>query len=129
MAEPQNGVVEVVQPPDLAVEVVQEGSLAVEILSEDAIIDIVSGDIDPTDVIEVLSEGPEGPPGPAGQAFVHTQAVPASEWVINHNLGTRPAIVTLTTGGIEVFGDVLHASLNQARVTFVAPLAGFARCV
>lgn len=66
-----------------------------------------------------------GGSGATGTNFV--QALAASVWVINHNLGYRPAVQTFTTGGLEIGGTVLHLSLNQTTVTFKGPLAGTAR--
>jgi len=63
-----------------------------------------------------------------GSAYEHSQTAPVSEWIINHNLGYRPAIEILDAGGNEIDAQVLHISLNQARIYFTLPAAGSARC-
>lgn len=72
------------------------------------------------------------PPPPAGSmgdlSFTHTQSPAADVWTVNHNLGKRPAVSVLTTGGVQVWGEVLHASANQAFLYFDSPLAGLAIC-
>lgn len=72
-------------------------------------------------------QGPPGPAGPAGSSYEHTQAVAATVWTVPHNLGYRPGVTVLTTGGLEVLADVLHLSANTLTITFLAPLAGTAR--
>ena len=63
----------------------------------------------------------------AQAAYVHTQASPASSWTINHNLGRRPFVSVLSSGGVEVEALVTHLNANQARVDFVTAYAGTAR--
>jgi hypothetical protein len=58
---------------------------------------------------------------------VHEQLSGATEWVINHNLGVRPAVAVMDTGGNELDADVVHFSLNQTRIYFAVATAGFAR--
>jgi hypothetical protein len=70
----------------------------------------------------------QGPRTPI--AYTHTQAAPATEWVINHNLGYNPLIEVFTSGGARVkFIDITHFSVNQARVNSISPFAGTARCL
>lgn len=68
--------------------------------------------------------GPVGPPGPTGGNYMHTQSVPASEWVINHNLGFIPNITVLDTLGRIVIGEVTHPTVAQAVLTFSAAFSG-----
>lgn len=63
-----------------------------------------------------------------GAAHIHNQAVASTEWIINHNLGFYPDVTVLSPGLAEVGAHVLHTSLNQARVYFVVPYSGIARC-
>lgn len=77
--------------------------------------------------------GPPGPPGPPGGGtgsgtYEHNQASPSALWTINHNLGFRPSITLLTTGGVEFEAEIGHVSENQAVATLTQPLAGMARC-
>jgi hypothetical protein len=79
----------------------------------------------------VAFPGPAGPPGPAGasanvSAHVHTQAIAAAVWTMNHNLGRRPHVTLLSVGGVEFDGDIVHSSNNQAIAYFESPMAGSA---
>jgi len=66
-----------------------------------------------------------GPTGAGGNRYVHDQTAPAALWTVNHNLGARPAAVTvLSPGGAEVNADVVHTSFNQLHVLFAARAAG-----
>lgn len=77
-------------------------------------------------VISVIAQGPVGPPG-AGTAYLHTQAVPANTWTINHNLGAQPKSVSLiSVGGLNVDGSWIHLNTNQIQVNLNVARAGFA---
>jgi hypothetical protein len=80
-------------------------------------------------VLEVGRAGPQGPPGIGVAPYVHTQASAAVEWIVNHNLGYRPAVELSDTAGNGVGAQILHISDNQLRVYFNQPAAGFARCL
>lgn len=56
--------------------------------------------------------------------YHHTQGVPSATWVIVHNLGKRPVVTVLDSGGTEVEGDVVYDSLNQLTITFSAGFSG-----
>jgi hypothetical protein len=76
---------------------------------------------------ETGDTGPVGPPG--GTAYVHTQTVPASTWIIDHNLGRRVHVSLSDAVAAPfrlVYSDVDHGSLNQTTVTFPTPTAGSA---
>lgn len=71
-----------------------------------------------------------GPPGPTpGAVFEHPQPSPSAEWIVNHNLGTRPSVTVLSPGGVEVGASVVHQSANQLRIYFAQPQSGSAHCV
>lgn len=78
--------------------------------------------------VGVGTQGPPGPAGPASAFYQHTQASPATVWVINHNLGFRPAVELLDAGGSEFDAEVIHINQNQAQVFLDIPTAGVARC-
>lgn len=78
--------------------------------------------------VAVVHGGPQGPPG-EGAAYVHMQASAAAEWIVNHNLGARPHVTVLSTGGAEIEASVTHVSVNQLLINFAAPQAGSARCL
>lgn len=74
--------------------------------------------------------GPQGPPGPAGgggAGYLHTQTIADTTWIINHNLGYKPSVELIDSGGNEFDAEVTHISDNQVNVYLVAPLAGIAR--
>jgi hypothetical protein len=71
-----------------------------------------------------------GPPGrdATGGSFDHIQASELSIWVVNHNLGWKPAAVSVRSpGGVEVIAEVIHVSENQLQVHFAAPQSGSVR--
>lgn len=72
---------------------------------------------------------PEHTQGGGGVSdYVHDQSTPSDTWVINHNLGRRPAVVSvIDTAGTEVHGGVSHPSSTQTVLTFSAPFSGKAR--
>lgn len=76
-------------------------------------------------------QGPSGPAGPAGpfNDYVHSQAVAAATWVINHNLNRNVNVSLRTAGGAEFEADVLQVSLNQVQALLAAPQAGTARVI
>ena len=77
-------------------------------------------------------QGIQGIPGPNGSSlarYTHTQISPLATWTVAHNLGLRPNVTITTTGGQEVWGEVLHLSANTLKVNFDTPLAGAATCI
>lgn len=49
----------------------------------------------------------------------------AAQWIVNHNLGRRPAsIALLTVGGVEIEANIVHTSENQFVVDLNPPIAG-----
>jgi hypothetical protein len=74
-------------------------------------------------------QGPAGPQGPSGSSFAtytHTQASAASTWTIVHNLGCRPSVTVVDSGGNVQIGEILYDSNNQVTVTFAAAFGGYA---
>lgn len=62
-----------------------------------------------------------------GVAYTHAQWVAEAMWTINHNLGLRPSVTILDSGGAEVEADVTHINANQLVIRFAIPVAGVAR--
>lgn len=77
------------------------------------------------DAIVVPIVGPQGPPGVAG-GFEHTQAAPASTWIIDHNLGRKVHVSIFSATQELVYADVIHGSINQTTITFATPTSGSA---
>jgi hypothetical protein len=81
-----------------------------------------------------VGQGPSGPKGDkgdtgqAGTTHEHYQTTASSTWVVNHNLGFRPAVTILSVGGTQMLAEVIHASLNQVLVYFDEPMTGLAVC-
>jgi hypothetical protein len=66
-----------------------------------------------------------GVTGGGGDAhFVYEQNMPASVWVITHNLGKKPAAVVVDSTENVVIGDIQYNSLNTLTITFVDPFSG-----
>lgn len=80
-----------------------------------------------TEVVVVSANGPQGAQGPPNLGYLFTQSSPSSQWTINHNLGYRPAVELLSSGGVEFDADIVHVSNNQVVVYLTAPYSGFAR--
>ena len=77
-------------------------------------------------IVEVTAPGPQGVSA-AGQIFyVHTQAVAASIWTINHNLGGQPTAVVLDSAGTQCEGTFSYPSANQMVITFSSAFTGTA---
>jgi hypothetical protein len=75
----------------------------------------------------VTAPGPQGPPGtPQDVAYTHTQAIAASVWTINHNLGFNPIAVVLDSAGTNCEGSFSFPSINQMIITFNSAFTGTA---
>lgn len=78
-------------------------------------------------VITVSTPGPQGPSGAAASVFyTHTQAVAASVWTINHNLGGKPTAVVLDSAGTQCEGTFSYPNNNQMIITFSSAFTGTA---
>ena len=80
------------------------------------------------DVIGTVFRGPKGDKGDSGtnsdKHYNHTQSIPESIWVINHNLGKFPAVSVADSSGSEVEGEVLYTDSNTVVITFAASFSG-----
>lgn len=78
-------------------------------------------------VLHSAARGAAGRDGSSLASFEHVQSSAATPWTVNHNLGRRPAAVSVRSpGGREVTADVLHVSENQLQVHFSLPASGTA---
>lgn len=61
-----------------------------------------------------------------GKVFQYTQVitVPNVLWTITHNLGKRPAVITIDSAGTQVFGVVKYLTQNTLTVTFGSAFGG-----
>lgn len=71
-------------------------------------------------------KGDPGEPGsgPADAAYTHLQDIPASTWIIIHDLNKMPSVTVVDSAGTRVEGDIFYISLNQIDVVFGAAFAG-----
>jgi hypothetical protein len=78
----------------------------------------------------VLVEGQPGPAGKdgangAGAGFIHTQTTPASQWIVNHNLGRRVSATVTNLGGVSLICDIQVVDNNQVIVNHASDIAGY----
>ena len=61
-----------------------------------------------------------------GKVYQYTQVItiPDSIWTISHNLGKRPAVITIDSGKTQVFGVVNYLTQNVLTVTFGSAFGG-----
>jgi hypothetical protein len=70
-------------------------------------------------------EGASGGETTTSRPYQHTQSAAAAQWIVNHNLGRKPAGVEVTTpGGLSIIAEVVHTSDNQLRVYLAQPATG-----
>lgn len=64
--------------------------------------------------------------GPGEDRYLYTRTVPASTWVIEHNLGfiKDPVILLSTAPTVRVLTDIIHGSVNVTTIIFPSPVAG-----
>lgn len=105
-----------------------------EINVTEQIVEVVEGEapnvtIEVTEQEATISEGVVGLQGAAGSGdkhYEHTQSTPSAVWTIIHNLGKRPAVTVIDSGGNEWQSAVEHISVNQCVVRFTYPFSGSA---
>ena len=79
-------------------------------------------------VAALVAAGEQGPAGASSASYQHNQASAAETWIVNHNLGYRPAVSAYSVGSQLMLANIIHASLNQAQILFDGPVAGYATC-
>lgn len=60
-------------------------------------------------------------------SYTHTQAIPAVQWTVVHNLGFKPNVTVFNSAGDIVEGSVVHNSTNQLTLQFSATMSGTAQ--
>ena len=60
--------------------------------------------------------------------YTHTQSIPSSAWVVNHNMGAMPQVQVLSPGGSPMLAEFVHTSANQVMVYFDQPTTGQVLC-
>lgn len=67
------------------------------------------------------------PPNNSTSSTPYTQQFSElSQWIVNHNLGYRPAVEVYNIGWQEIDADVVHLTNNQFVVNFTKPTQGVA---
>ncbi len=56
--------------------------------------------------------------------FVFTQAYAASQWVVDHDLGKKPAVTVVDSAGTVVIGQVVYNTDNRCTLDFEAAFSG-----
>ena len=56
--------------------------------------------------------------------YVHSQGVPASQWVITHNLGKKSSVTVVDSADQVVIGQVTYNSVNQDTLDFQGSFSG-----
>lgn len=64
----------------------------------------------------------------AGRSYVHTQDIPATEWIVHHNLGYYPNVALVDTSGEVIESEVSYVDENTVRVEHYYAVGGNAYC-
>lgn len=56
--------------------------------------------------------------------YVHSQGVPAAQWVITHNLGKKTSVTVVDSADQVVIGQVTYNSVNQVTLDFQGSFSG-----
>ena len=137
-----------------SITIVKNGPNTVELNSQKPRSSVTIG-VPQKSVVEKIDQGPSGPPNvlsigtvttgttavtitgtapsqvlnfviPVTGSYAHTQSVSSATWTITHNLGYRPAVSVVDSGGNHVVGDVNYVSVNVLTISFSAPFGGSA---
>ena len=60
------------------------------------------------------------PSSGSDKTYEHHQLTAASTWLIIHNLNKHPNVQVFDSAGNEWMGEIIHDSLNQLRISFMA---------
>jgi hypothetical protein len=60
----------------------------------------------------------------ANESYTHQQAVSASTWNITHNLGRKPSVTVIDSGGSECEGLITYTNSNSLTIVFSAAFSG-----
>lgn len=58
--------------------------------------------------------------------YEHNQASVSASWNINHNLGKKPSVTIIDSGGNQVIGDIVYVDDNNVTLNFTAAFSGTA---
>lgn len=119
-------------------EVIQIRETECLVIEKTGAVQVVELPSETIELLEIAEQGPAGPPGPqgaqgtpgapglSGANYVHTQAVPAADWIIAHGLARYPSVTVVDSAGTTVIGNVEYISPNEVAIHFTAAFGGFA---
>jgi hypothetical protein len=61
---------------------------------------------------------------PQALAYEHTQNAVSSSWVITHNLGFKPNVTVVDSGGTIYEGEITYTNSNSLTVSFSQAFSG-----
>jgi hypothetical protein len=66
----------------------------------------------------------DNPLEPQALAYEHTQNAVSSSWVITHNLGFKPNVTVVDSGGTIYEGEITYTNSNSLTVSFSQAFSG-----
>ena len=75
---------------------------------------------------ETGAAGANGTNGINGGNFTFEQQSDSASWVVNHNLGYRPAVTVQDYGKITIEGELNYIDANRLNITFSESISGYA---
>lgn len=60
--------------------------------------------------------------------YVHSQVQASEVWEVHHNLGKKPSVTVVDSGGNVVVGSITHLDVNSLTITFSASFGGECYC-
>lgn len=67
--------------------------------------------------------------GGGGPPFTYTQIIATDLWIVNHNLGYYPDVRVYNFQNQLIECDIHQVSINQTRLSFNQPFAGFTNLI
>lgn len=61
-------------------------------------------------------------------SYVHTQLVPATTWIVNHNLGKKVSAQVVNSSGVNITTEITWNTDNQITVTTNQAITGYVYC-
>ena len=59
-------------------------------------------------------------------SYEHTQGATSASWTISHNLGFKPNVTVVDSGGSIVEGEITYTNSNSLTVSFQSAFSGYA---
>lgn len=81
---------------------------------------------DKGDTGDTGAQGPVGTANPAYYSYTFEQQSNSTTWVINHNLGYKPAVDIIDYGGNNIEADITYTSSSSLAITLSPAASGYA---